>query len=174
MILYTNKKHRFGKTVNIEGIIVEFNLKGEAEISSKEELEILVKAGLSRTKEIEKEQEVLKENTSDVKVDVREAKVKELETSINLLSSTNKALEREIVELRKENELLKESSKSEINPAAGEEKVDEGQSLAKELSTKTKAELTTLCEELGLDKNEYQNLKVDDLRKFIITKAENL
>lgn len=174
MILYTNKKHRFGKTVNIEGIMVEFNLKGEAEISSKEELEILVKAGLSRTKEIEKEQRVLKENMSDVKVDVREAKIKELETSINLLSVTNKALEKEIVELRKENELLKESSKSEINTAVVEEKVDESQSIAKELSTKTKAELNTLCEELGLDKNEYQNLKVDDLRKFIITKAENL
>lgn len=181
MILYTDKKHRFGKTVNIEGIFVEFNSKGETEISSKEELEILVKAGLSRTKEIKKEEKetvLTISNPAEEKVEELELKGKELENSIELLSVTNKSLEKEIAELRKENESLKttpietkEEKTDELK--ADEEKNDEGQNLIKELATKTRASLITLCEELELNKAEYKDLKVDDLRKYIIEKVEN-
>lgn len=181
MILYTDKKHRFGKSVNIEGILVEFNLKGEAEISSKEELEILVKAGLTRTQNLpkeEKETALTVSNTSEEKVEELELKVKELENSIELLSITNKSLEKEIAELRKENESLKttpiETSEEENEGEKdNEEKNDEGQKLIKELATKTRASLITLCEELELNKAEYKDLKVDDLRKYIIEKVEN-
>jgi hypothetical protein len=180
VILYTDKKHRFGKTVNIEGIMVDFNLKGEAEISSKEELEILVKAGLSRTKEIEKEEKetvsVIK-NPADKKVEELELKVKELENSIKLLSITNKSLEKELSEFRKENESAKatpiEIEVEKTDEEKDDDRNDESQKLIKELATKTRASLITLCEELELNKVEYKDLKVDDLRKYIIEKVEN-
>lgn len=152
MKLFTNKRNRFGKPININGMIIEIGQDGSCEVQENKVNEFIEKYGFT-------------ESVQEVKVDE-----KILKDSFKI-ENENQNLLREIDLLKKEREtLLKEieSLKKQI-----EQQIDPNDDFEKEIKNKSKKELVELCNEMKFPVQEWEYLTASELKSYIIEKAKN-
>lgn len=157
MVLYTGKVNCFGKTINMGGNIVSFDKEGKCEVTKEIAAILTEKYGLSTS------------NIPAVNKEVKKVEV-DVKGEIELLNKEISALKKERDELKSlyEDATIKKGPESSEEKA--EEKVDEIEEVAKEIKSKSKAQLLVLCSDLGFEESEYSKLNVEDLRSYILNK----
>jgi len=186
----TSKEHRCNKSVIIATYDVKFDNFGMAEVPERY-LEGILKSdpsiSLVDDTDVKKYQEIKKESNSKKEVsniDIIDENSK-LKIEVDGLKQLNKKLEEEKVALNSElveaNETILKLNEA-IDALQGEEKdlVDintEGNKEDKDsefdIDAMKKAELQELCKGLELPTEEWENLKIDDLKVYVKEKIEN-
>jgi len=184
--LYTNKTHRFGKKVLIEGIEVEFSEDGSTTVSNQDDLKVLIDNGLTREKVVEKKIQVKGEVKAVIDDSALQSIIADLKKANEDFFNENTSLKSELEETKEmniklENEIseLKELINSlpteneyidnEPEPVTEVDNIEK-EEIIKEVKSKKKAELIDFCKEAGLEMSEWINLNVEDLRSYVISK----
>lgn len=155
MILRTDKVHRFGKSINISGITVEFDNEGKCAIENIDDASKLIEAGLFKEGEKNVSAKIVDFNKNEA------SKIKELETEVE-------SLKKELQNVKAQNEELKLMLDS-LKPAEKKEEDD----IISTLRTKSKKELIELCSSMEFPEAEYTGKTVAELHEYIIGKLSS-
>lgn len=166
MKIKTNQTHRFGRTITIANIDVEFNEEGVAEVKNENVPAILnsdptlIKEETSAEKkareEKEKQEILLKQKEEEEKEKLRIQTIAEY----NKLAIDNKPLDPNIT--------IEEAQLALFN--FKQEEVRKKQEASRNLAVKTIEELTQIAKDAELPKKEWDKLKKVELIKYLVDK----
>jgi len=160
--LRTDKPHRYGKSVNISGIKVEFDKLGFVDVAERQ-VEDLLKGGLTIVDRVDLEK------FAKMRKQLEEAEKNNVAPVVDL-HDENAKLKVEIEGLKKENEAFKAKIvKLEGSINLPTEKLEEGGEGAS-IDDMNKSELTALCKEIKFPEKEWSRLGVDKLRVYVKSK----
>lgn len=183
MILYTEKKSNFGLRINLGGNIVTFDKEGKCDVTNEVGNILVDRYKLSKTKVIQSDKIVDK----DIKLESVDVN-KKLKEDFDNLTKLSEEQATTIDELIKENDLLKKQLLSlDIKaPIVGEtEKEDklkeepsgdnddnDTKDIVEKIKVMNVAGLKDLCKSMEFPVEEYNDLKIEKLREYIISKLK--
>ena len=151
--VFTDKKHRFGKTLVIGKVSVQVDEKGHAMVPK----DLISQALINGFELVDK----------SIKYETEEEK-KHVEEVNDILNSAKAQAGEIIAQAKKQAEEIIAQAKAEAGKITAEEQVDEKAEKEKELNTKKVEELKALCLDAGIPEESWKNLKKADLVNLLM------